>query len=223
MSQTITPPTSPLSERAVTDARTVDVLARADPLRSWVATALQATAIVAFAACFARSERVSMLKDIQRHPLTVSTSGLRSTDAVATSLGRGFIAAVVLTAVLFIVWEVRLVKALRAEDRSVTTSPVLAGVSWFIPLANYVLPFKIVYDLLPRRTSARVLAGFWWALTVLGVLLPALTRRNTGSALARAQHSDSRYVAMLILLAISGTLAAATVRRVRAPRGDRAT
>ena len=124
-----------------------------------------------------------------------------------------------LTAIVFLVWLFRTVTHVRRLGWAIT-SPWLAVLWWFVPLAWFVMPYRVVRDLharlAPDDTSlGGHLVGVWWATWLGSWLLYAVDWALTGRTVTRA---DAQAVAGLTLVYSLSLVAIAllTARIVRA-------
>lgn len=98
--------------------------------------------------------------------------------------------------ILFLVWIYRLTTAIRATQGTSAYSPGMAVGAWFIPLANFVLPFLTVRDAWKRTMAGDArgwIVSLWWATWLAGVgfsilfaLLPLMPELNHAIGTGRA-------------------------------------
>jgi hypothetical protein len=121
--------------------------------------------------------------------------------------------------------------AVIVAPRPMRWSPEWTIVSWFIPVANFVLPGLVVLDVVDAsaggRTSSRRFVALWWLLflltEVLGQLPPIsfLHREYAGRMVVSSEvrayslHSElPLWVVMTVVEAVTTVLAVQLVRRV---------
>jgi hypothetical protein len=101
--------------------------------------------------------------------------GLFSLASQAASL-------VAIACVVFLcLWTHRATKNARGLGLATTFSPGMAVAAWFIPLANFVLPYLVVRDLFPDGHPARRRVAIWWAVEI-GALLVGFAAYATAVA-----------------------------------------
>ena len=93
-----------------------------------------------------------------------------STDASGNSgasiLGQLAIVAVVVGAVLFLLWFYRSASVASSSGMRGRRTPGLAVASFFIPVVNLWWPYQSTLDLLPERHPARQVVRRWWLLWI---------------------------------------------------------
>ena len=105
---------------------------------------------------------------------TKTDADLTAFDNSTQSLGGAYLLAVVATAVAFLAWLSRAVNNVGALGGGTPlVTPRWSIGWWFVPFANFVMPFRIVKDLDRRMSPADsppsvMLLGWWWALIVGG-------------------------------------------------------
>jgi hypothetical protein len=122
-----------------------------------------------------------------------------------------------LTAVPFLVWLYRSMRnAPRVGAPTTAYSPRKAVIVWFVPFANFVLPYRIVRDLHDRLASpdtgraGRRLVRAWWIFWLTGAGLVGATRLT-------ANPGEDSFLLALSWTAyfVAAVLAVAVVRRVQ--------
>lgn len=78
------------------------------------------------------------------------------------------------TIVVFLRWLHLAVRHAQAMGRRVTGSPRAAALWWFVPVANFIVPFERI-----RRLAPEVPTRGWQACWVLSLTLPVLATRST--------------------------------------------
>ncbi|HVN51016.1 MAG TPA: DUF4328 domain-containing protein [Acidimicrobiales bacterium] len=92
--------------------------------------------------------------------------------------------------VVFLVWFHRAATVSRAAGLPARYSPGWAVGAWFIPFANWFMPYQAAVDMLPHDHPQRVLVARWWALwlgtqfSALFVALASLASVGLGLAVA---------------------------------------
>ncbi|MCH9680861.1 MAG: DUF4328 domain-containing protein [Deltaproteobacteria bacterium] len=76
--------------------------------------------------------------------------------------------------IMFLVWIYRVIKGARAAGVMTKYSPGMAVGGWFIPIANFVLPWLTVRDGLRAVQRPTVLAGLWWIIWIINIPLNAM-------------------------------------------------
>lgn len=66
--------------------------------------------------------------------------------------------------IVFLVWFHRAATVARAAGLPARYSPGLAVGAWFIPFANWFMPYQAAVDLLPPGHPQRGVVGRWWVL-----------------------------------------------------------
>ena len=107
---------------------------------------------------------------------TTSNSELIAFDSTATTIGIVYLLLLAVTAIAFVAWLSRAIENVpRMGAGRPAVSPRWSIGWWFIPFANFVMPFRAVRDLdrrmrLPDGGGAPV--GWWWAV-YLAYTLPS--------------------------------------------------
>jgi hypothetical protein len=121
----------------------------------------------------------------------IATQGLNpdqiTFDDVVVFFAAAFYVLVLIgTIVCFTRWEHRVARNAKLLDGGFTYSPAWAVGWWFVPVANLVLPYRVIGEL--WRASARGAAaapgylGAWWGCLVGSVLLGNLAGRVSAEA-----------------------------------------
>jgi Domain of unknown function (DUF4328) len=175
--------------------------------------------------------RLSVLGRISSGAEVSLSDALHSDDVVRASAFLE-LGGTVLCAVLFLAWLHRVVannSALGA--RVLRFTPGAAVGWWFVPFANWVMPFRVVGEAwraadphlpwsTPDQRAARALPGLvtsWWLALVLGSVLASvanLTGNGSGADLDALHAATLMFMAASLLLAAAAVLGAATVTRL---------
>lgn len=121
-------------------------------------------------------------------------------------------------AVAWLVWQHRFVASLLALGLDLETTPGNSIGRWFVPVLNFVTPFRLFAHIdVTLGSGARILIRWWWALFLIGAVGPELY------SLAIDRVDDSAFTAVIasavaiqISLAIAAVLAILVVRRLQA-------
>jgi hypothetical protein len=121
-------------------------------------------------------------------------------------------------AVAWLVWQHRFVASLLALGLDLETTPGNSIGRWFVPVLNFVTPFRLFARIdVTLGSGARILIRWWWALFLIGAVGPELY------SLAIDRVDDSAFTAVIasavaiqISLAIAAVLAILVVRRLQA-------
>ena len=88
------------------------------------------------------------------------------TNPVADAVGQVALLALIVAAVLFLVWFYRAASLAASAGIAARRSPVLATVSFIIPILSLWWPYQSTCDLFPPGHPARALVRRWWALWI---------------------------------------------------------
>ncbi len=148
----------------------------------------------------------------------IGTQGLNpdqiTIDDVVIFLAAVFYLAVLVgTVVSFTRWELRVARNARQLQPALRRSPAWAVAWWFIPLANLVLPYRVLGELWSASgrdgSPGPAYLGAWWGCWIGGGLLGNLAGRVSAGATTApvAQLADVIDVCSNALLVIAALLA----------------
>jgi hypothetical protein len=137
-------------------------------------------------------------------------------DAASTVLGLASLA----TAVAYLIWLYRAVARVRMLGPGVpVASPWMAVIWWFVPFAWFVMPYRVIRDLLARsapddHTFGGRLVALWWTAWLVSLVLYAITLVVTDmiNTVGEAQGLALLALAYSLSLLTAAVLAAITVR-----------
>lgn len=115
-----------------------------------------------------------------------SADAITFDDVVLFGAAVLYLVSVAVAAVCFTRWEVRALRNAKRFDESFRRSPGGSVLWWFVPIANLVLPYRVLGD--AWRASGRDASGgpayfgAWWGCLIGGSLLGNLAGRVSGSA-----------------------------------------
>jgi hypothetical protein len=144
-------------------------------LSRWVTAGLTLTGVLLTVQVAVYGWGLGMFEDAAA---TGDVERLELYDNLNLGLGIGFLVIVIATGVTWLVWQSQLARS--AAPGELERSPGAHVGSWFIPIANFVLPCQNVLALWRTfvRTSSAALVGWWWAAFVIGGLLSRLSGAN---------------------------------------------
>lgn len=157
-------------------------------------------------------------------PKAVSDALITITDVVIRGFGVLHLLLFVVTAVLWLMWMHAAYKNLdRRTDGRVRDSPAWAVGSWFIPLANLVVPYRITKELwrvsqdpdlealAPPKTTT---VSLWWTLWILGnIASSAYARMPTETLDEMIRFTYAGMVADVAFI-LAGLLALVVLRNI---------
>jgi Domain of unknown function (DUF4328) len=183
------------------------------------------TAVGSSISALVHAHRNTVIDRIKDGTATMSQAQRADDFVRATSLA--LLSLFVTTAIVFIVWQWSTAKNAGSLGRTAARyGPGWSIGSWFIPLANLVMPVQIMQDLW-RSTDPRssaddwrngprsVLVGWWWGAFLVASLI-SRTISEHGSSLAALQAADTRASLSAVVAAIAAILAIGVVRRITA-------
>ena len=165
---------------------------------------------------------MSMLGRAMRGELVTIAEALRSDDRV-TAAGITAIVVLIVTGIVWVVWQYRSQANLRAVGRpNLTYTPGWAAGWWFVPFANLVMPFKTVRELWKASgrerdwigTATWPVLGWWWAAWIAQAIAGRIAARmvDTAESVASAT-SASRFALLTVLFTIAAAVLAILVVR----------
>jgi hypothetical protein len=156
------------------------------------------------------------LSDWLDDPTTVSLTDARRIDDLNQTTAVSELALLLVTGVLFVCWLYQAYNRPQADESAVMVQRGWAIGGWIVPVANFVLPYRVVQGLNrttarpPRADSSLVIA--WWATWVtfsgLGLVERAVAPDSThdhGLALIRDLHTADLWAS---IAAVPGVVAA---------------
>jgi hypothetical protein len=200
------------------------------PASGWAritAAMLGVTSVLALLTIAARAGLIARLHEFQRG--ATSGAGVVEAGGAVDGLAFGTIGAVLITAFVWLIWQHRVHKNLHSLGRpGLRFSPAAAVWWWFVPVANFVMPFRAVRELWNASTShasgsddvvpgAPLVLVAWWAFCLaripLGAVAAAVSpeRSLTPNELLRLTWLGMAGDAVLV---IAGALAVAVVMGV---------
>ena len=181
---------------------------------------VMAVAAIVFATALAN--RLSVVHDFQAGRFQNGQQRANDADDFVGAATTFYGATQLTIVVLFIIWMFRAAKNNEAlERRNPRFGPGWSIGSWFIPLANFVIPVLIVQDLwrgatptVPRgdpgwrRAAGSWLVALWWAALLLSIVRFGVSR---GALDDTASWSDLEWSDTAGLVSTIATLAAAVL------------
>ena len=178
----------------------------------------------------ALANRISVIRDVRAGHFTDILQRAQDADDYVSAASSLFVLVQVVIVVLFIVWMFRAAKNNEALDRRRPRfGPGWAIGSWFIPIANLVIPVLMVQDLwrggdasYPRgdahwRTApGSWLVGWWWAAWLVALLRFAYSGAGLHDSGSLDDIETSNTVALVgvVVLAVAAVLAVLVVRNL---------
>lgn len=208
----------------------------------FVAGAFAAWLLVTVLAIIALYGRITLVNNVLNQ-VTVSPADLNGSDSFVRISSWLTIAAYLLTAIAFLVWLSRIVKNnFDLGNLGARFSPGFAVGCWFIPFANFVLPYQAVREAWKAadpsivratpdtRAASRmsVLIPAWWALFLLGNVggyIAALTVNGGGDPLTvieNLRQAAGVSIAADVVRIIAGVLMVALVLALTSRQEQRA-
>jgi len=168
----------------------------------WVVTALSALTLVA---AFSRKSTFDGFRDG-----TKSLSDLDAADGFVAAAAILTVLAQLAAVIVLCVWSIRVAR--NANNRyGAATSPGLAGGGWFIPFANFIVPFiQLRKAFVAARLPLRNLS-LWQSMLIVGFVLGQIGRvagQLDGNSLSDVSGRLSAQVVWLALGSIGTALAA---------------
>jgi len=167
-------------------------------------------------------EQRSLLRRVQRDPLSVSLDEVRDSDARADVLNHTLFVLLIVTAACFITW---MYLEYRRAERAGTVTRFETGWAigaWFVPIWNWFRPFQVMEDVwgaTAGRTRSRVLPGAWWGFSLASlVALFAATSGDEVRTIDEALQRNGWYIARAVLSLVAAVLATLMVRAVLVDR-----
>jgi hypothetical protein len=185
-------------------------------------------AVLAVSAVF-RVLEMGMLGRAGRGELVTIDEALGSDDRIR-AVGIAWIVLLILTGIVWLVWQHRSHTNLRAVGRrNLRFTPGWAVGWWFVPFANLVMPFQTVRELWKAsgrdfdwgRTRTWPVLGWWWAIwigaNVVGRIAAAMFDGADGVA---ELTSASRMAMLTVVLTIAAAVLAILVVRAIVARQE---
>jgi hypothetical protein len=144
-------------------------------------------------------------------------------DRASFVLDVGELGTTILTAILWLAWEQTLVKA--AAPGALRRTARWHAVSWLIPFASMVLPFRNVQDLWGTNVRSAATAPrepipfwvwLWWFSWILGDVVQLIVPPTSDAGMSRATARGFEWLlgGGALLTALAGTLAIELVSRL---------
>ena len=181
--------------------------------------------LIAVATALLRLFEMNMLRRVGRGEFVSIEEALASDRRITAVAVTGAIA-VLVTAIVWFVWEFRAHANLRAARLSgLQYSPGWAVGWWFVPFANLVMPFAAVRELWKAsdsrddwwKTRTWPVVGWWWASYLLaGVVgtVGSITSDQESPRISGLIATDMWIIAAQIVVVIAAVLAILIVRSV---------
>lgn len=120
----------------------------------------------------------------------------------------------VVTGILWMIWQYQLARS--AAPGELDRSAGWHVGSWFIPLANLVMPFQNLRDLWRRFVGSRrtAILGWWWAATLATHVFPRLGTSGDDTGLDALKSEVSWWLASSVIGIGSAALALVIVHRL---------
>ena len=176
----------------------------------------------------ALANRIALVRDLRAGHFDDVLTRAQDADDFVNASSSIFVLTQLVIVVLFIIWMFRAAKNNEALGRmGPRFSPGWSIGSWFIPLANFVIPVLIMQDLwrgsereTPRgastwRTAAgSALVGFWWAAWLLSIVRFAYSGSGLhgSGSLDDIQNSNTVALVGVIAAGLAAILALVVVR-----------
>lgn len=167
-----------------------------------------------------------MLSQAIEEPGSVSHDRLQLSDTLAAASGGARTLALLVTAILFLVWLARGVGNL-----SVWSIPrhgrAMSIISWFIPILAWFIPKQVVNDLWragEQRDDYPVVFNVWWAMWIVTNLIyfGALRRDATNAELAELRDYNNHDIAASAADVVAAVLCIVVVREITRRHAERA-
>lgn len=95
-----------------------------------------------------------------RQPHTIDSD---SSDATAGAIGQLCTLGSLVVGVIFLMWSYRAAQVARAAGLPGAWPPLWAWLGWFIPFANFVIPYLVTRAFFPTDHPSRSTVGRWWS------------------------------------------------------------
>lgn len=191
--------------------------------RVWATLAqvlIVAAIVVQVAVLQALSAELSLARRVIADPQAFGDSieGVQHDYDRVRTLSAVLIVLLLLAGAFFIVWLYRLradVDAFAPFQGGLSRGWAIGG--WFIPLANAVLPFLVVRDVIraavtsAARPRVYVVAGLWWGLWILGGVGARLVSVPADASLGELEHAFGQMQLWTVFEGIAAVLAVAVV------------
>jgi hypothetical protein len=176
----------------------------------------------------ALANRISVVRDLRAGHFGNILQRAQDADDFVSAASSVFVLTQLVIVVLFIVWMFRAAKNNEALGRTgARFGPGWSIGSWFIPLANLVIPVLIVQDLWRgsnagtrrgdvgwRAASGSALVGWWWAAWIVSIA--RFTYSGSGlhgrRSLDDIETSNTVALAGVVALGVAAVLAVLVVR-----------
>jgi hypothetical protein len=218
------PPPPPPPVATVAPARWRDQRALTLTLTILFSVMVASSALLAVAL----ANRISVVRDFRAGRFGDILQRARDADDFVRGASAVFVLTQVAIAVLFIIWLFRAAKNNEALGREgARFGPGWSIGSWFIPLANLVIPVLLVQDLWRgsnagvarggrgwRNASGSALVWWWWAAWILSIVRFTYSGSGLQSSGSLDDIETSNTVALVgvVFLAVAAVLALAVVR-----------
>lgn len=112
-------------------------------------------------------EKSSNLTAIEKFNLAISRDLLKMLPERLEGRENIYLA-VLLPAMAFLYWQYLVHQNLFALGEKIKYSPILGVLSWLIPIVNFVLPFRVIYEIgkANKHTVTATNKGYGWLITV---------------------------------------------------------
>jgi Domain of unknown function (DUF4328) len=178
----------------------------------------------------ALANRIALVRDLKAGHFNDVLTRAQDADDLVSATSSIFVLTQLVIVVLFIIWMFRAAKNNEALGRMGSRfSPGWSIGSWFIPLANFVIPVLIMQDLwrgsdrearrgVPtwRSGAGSALVGFWWATWLVSLVRFSYSGSGLhgSGSLDDIERSNTVALVGVVATAIASVLALAVVRAV---------
>ncbi|MEQ1505734.1 MAG: DUF4328 domain-containing protein [Myxococcota bacterium] len=102
-----------------------------------------------------------------------------ASPATIRVVAAGWMSMALLGTPVWVYWHWRAASNLVGRGVVLSSSPAIHAFGWFIPLVNLVVPFRATRELVRASTGieSRAEIGLWWATSVIGAVLGAVSTR----------------------------------------------
>jgi hypothetical protein len=193
-----------------------------ETLAQWCCIALVVMAALGVGEVIAHANRIRVAGDYNAG--NVTRGALHNADAFVSTMAVLWTLGVLATAALFITWQWRSAKNAELSTGPLRWSPGWSIGGWFIPFANWVIPYLCIQEISQSTTrhadglpsDERSLVPWWWAAFVGATLLRLIGNGMAGGDLTYSQlrNRDAVWCVASLLGVAAAVLGILVVRRL---------
>jgi heme/copper-type cytochrome/quinol oxidase subunit 2 len=164
----------------------------------------------------------TLLRRIQVDPQSVTLDEANAADNATRAAAIWLIVVLILGGIFLIVWLYRLrtdAEVFDPDRNHLSRGWAIGG--WFVPIANLVLPFLVMRDVIrsvraypdgsTREAALLPLTCVWWGLWVVGAIGARLVHLNTNGTIGQLNSTLHEVIVLVLVEAVAGVVALAVI------------